>query len=423
MNIFGWDTVYAASIDCINRSLASNPLLLLSEFSFPIDQNGQGQGKFGVWKIVKGGSGKLLHLDITIANGTFTLGPYAPDIELADISIQVEVALQFLPAKIDNNVYELCFDITHLGKQPGKTAAGEITPLSLKDPHNRLSFEAIAILPTAIAECLIQHVTNISYVFATLNPSTGSSSWLNPVASGYFYYESSNADYLVILSLTENTDISQLNLEIDASLVDGSPQAAFAFSKQLFLRRVIEPVLPAIYGHGSSDATFAFNDSDASIVNTTTVSTDQVKSGAIWYSPEINGIKTTVDGSNLVTAIHGSCSMGLGINLSFALLNRNVASVDAASGHLKFAADPNPIFSHDASIPWYDWFLGPLPDALMAIIVPLVANGIANGIQNQATQFTVAKNPPESIHWTGLEHFQMTDAGLNEAFYLQGNIS
>ncbi|HEX5493226.1 MAG TPA: TULIP family P47-like protein [Mycobacteriales bacterium] len=420
----GWDTVSAASVDAVNHVLQADPRMVLTSFSFslPAPADYRGDGQFGPWRIVPGGSGQLLHIELPITSGTLTKGTGAA-VPIAGLSAVVEVALELLPSRTQTGDRDLRFTMNSVGDQPGRTGPGVVTPIRLDDPAKKLGFEAGAVLLAAIAAALAQHGGSVAWIFATVGPVTGTDSWLSPSASGFCYYESAAGGYLAVFNLTGGTDIAALPRKVEPALVAGGPAAAFAFSRELFLRHVIAPKLPDSFGHGTNAATFRFEPSDSSIVNTGRIPTDSVKSGAIWYDPYIDGLKITVEGSTLVTSVHGSCDMGLGITMTFAVQSRNETSVDTATGTMTFRRDANPTTHHEASIPWYDWFLGPIPDLVMAIVVPIVADSIADGLNAHASAAPIENIGDLSIHWTGFEKFHATAAGLNDSFYLKGDVA
>jgi hypothetical protein len=80
--------------------------------------------------------------------------------------------------------------------------------------------------------------------------SPATNGWLTPVHSDYYYADAGDGStgYLAILSVTSDRDISQLDRKIDPALIDDSSSMFFAVSPELFLKNVIQPVIPRFSG-------------------------------------------------------------------------------------------------------------------------------------------------------------------------------
>jgi len=423
METYGWDVVYATTIEQVNHSLAAHADQLLPSFSHTEAEYSL-SGEFGTWQIVPGGSGKLLHLEITVNSGTLTLGTANTD--LAGISAVFEIALQLIPSGTSERL--LRFNFRGVGqKTGGDPDQGLVTPTgSITDPDGKLGFVQKALFPAGIAQSLVAQASAISQVFATIDlVPPGADSWLAPVQADYCYAQPEDpaSGYLVILTLTSDRDSSQLQRRFDPQILAGGGNAGIGISADLFLQHVIEPALPSVYGHGTGAGSFAFNAANHTINNTATFAIDKVKSGAIWYQPYIEGLSIKVADNALQTTLHGSCGLGLNITMTFMLQCTNRMTYERSTGTIAFASDPKPVIHHDQSIPWYDYFLGPLPDIIMAIIVPLIVDGIGNGLNRSAANFTLAKQPPMTVSWSGMENFSVSAAGLSGNFYLYGEQS
>lgn len=185
MNLFGWDAVYATTIKQANNYLINNTKNLLSSFSCT-DKEYSAKGDFGAWQIVPGGSGQLLHLEITIKSGSITVGGNSAD--LSGCSAIFEIALKLIPS--GNGAKHLCFNFKAVGKKTGGDPdEGLIVSLNkVKDPDGKLNSLQKALFPEAIASSLVAHADTISHIFATIDmvPSA-KHSWLKPAYSEYLY--------------------------------------------------------------------------------------------------------------------------------------------------------------------------------------------------------------------------------------------
>lgn len=554
MDLYGWDTGYATTIAEVNKALADPQAVLRS---FAVTEQGMTvQGSFGPWSIVAGGAGELLHLQTAITSGTIT-GGGAPNADLAGLAVLLEINLQFLPSKLPSQ-QDLGFSFKRVGKPGQPSAPGVVTPLRVLDPDKKLSFLQEAVLGAAVAQCLVDKASAISFAFASIGvappaatakaptgasfsyseegwtlqavagawstlpggadpivhvqlaltagslahgsepkpdlaglalaleldlahagagarappanvvttlsvddpqnklsvihraalgalvahcpevqasaialayasvkraPPTPADSWLTPVSCGYAYFQTGAGDgYLVILGATDARDTSRLSRQIDPELVTGAGSGFFAISDALFLQHVIQPVLPSVYP--GTDATyFRYDAAHKCIDATKPIGVGGVKSGAITYYPKITALSIAVSGGNVVASASGNCDLGIGMSMTFSVTSTSASSFDTAKAELSLAKDPNPKESHDSHIPWYDYLMGAIPDIIMAIVVPVVADGIASGLSSAVKGMSFAKAGPQSVHWAGMKSFSISGGQLNSAFRLWGQLN
>lgn len=418
MEIYGWDTVFATTLEHANKALAAGHDKLLPTFDFSMGGY-QLNGTFGSWQIVPGGAGKLLHLELPIQSGKM-VDRNGKMNDISGLSVVVEVQLELLPDKTDTSKQNLQFNFKAVGDEPTDTPPGIVTFRQVKDPAKRLPDQTRNFLGHAIAQCLLANAAAISYSFATISPvKTGTTNWLTPVKSDYCYVElqGSNTGFLAILSVTTDRDISRLERKVDPNFLAGTGSGFFMLSKEMFLQHVIQPSLPSVF-HGTSDQTFKYNEGSQAIQNARQLSTAAVKSGLIWYYPHIDDLLITVSDSVVACSANGSCDMGLGINCTFGVHTHTLLKYDASMKSFSFAKDTNPTVQHDFHIPWYDFFLTPIGDLILVIVVPLIVDGIAEGIQQLTNTLSLAQTPPQSVQWNGMSGFNVTAAGLNNSFYM-----
>jgi len=419
MDLYGWDTGYATTIAEVNKALADPQTVLRS---FAVTEQGMTvQGSFGAWSIVAGGAGELLHLQTAIASGAIT-GGGAPNAELAGLAVLLEINLQFLPSKLPSR-QDLGFSFQRVGKPGQPCAPGVVTPLRVLDPDKKLSFLQEALLGAAVAQCLVDKASAISFAFASIGVAPSADSWLTPVTCGYAYFQTGAGDgYLVVLGATDARDTSRLSRQIDPELVTGAGSGFFAISEALFLQYVIQPVLPSVYP-GTDATCFRYDAAHKRIDATKPIGVGGVKSGAITYNPKITALSITVSGGNVVASASGNCDLGIGMSMTFSVTSTSASSFDVAKAELSLAKDPNPKESHDSHIPWYDYLMGAIPDIIMAIVVPVVADGIASGLSSAVKGMSFAKAGPQSVHWAGMKSFVISGGQLNSAFRLWGQLN
>jgi hypothetical protein len=420
MDLFAWDTAYATTMSEVNKALA-DPKNVLSTFS----ASAQGmtiQGQFGSWSIVPGGSGSLLHLQTAIQSGSIS-GGGASTADLSGVAVLLEIDLRFLPSALPNQS-TLGFNFSHVGVAGQASTSGAVTPLRVLDPAKKLTFLQQAVLGAGVAQSLVDHASSITFAFANISvaPANSAHSWLTPVSCGYSYFQTGNGDgYLVVLAATDERDISHLSRQVDPGLIDGAATGFFAISPALFLQHVVQPVLPQVYPN--TDASFfRFDAGSTSIVSTRSFGMSGVKSGAITYYPSIDSLSVTVSGNSVNASVSGGCDLHMGMSMTFSVSSVSVATFDPITATLSLSKDPNPKESHDSHIPWYDYLMGPLPDLIMAIVVPIVADGIADGLSSAVKGMSFANAGPQSVHWAGMKSFNIRGGQLNNAFRIWGDL-
>ena len=424
MDTFGWDTVYVVNITKANAALAAHKEQLIISFDtsgidgLPVSAKGQ----FSGWEIVEGGSGTILHLKLLISEGDLEINITQPkSVDLAGVSLVVAVQLKLLPGQI-SNTQELQFDIERVGQEGQTPEPGMIVPVALQ-AHGKLDLAEQGLLQAALLDYIVANAQQISFVFATINlvpPQTNS--WLTPVRSAYAYANRiGGSGALAILSVTTNRDISQLPRQVDATALSLNYDATYVISSEMFLEHVMMPVLPSVFGNGTTPSSFALRDN--TIVNTQTIRMDGIKEGAITYYPNLTSLAIKTNGSGLASDYRGDVDLKAGISMTFIVRPDNKVVYNPNTKTIGFQPDPNPSSSTSVDIPWYWWFLGPIARGIMEIIVRVIADGISNSLtKDVGDQITITKNPPLSIQWTETSALDVQNAGVEFAFFMQGSL-
>lgn len=421
METYGWDTVYSININRVNSVLAENMNTLpqLIDYSTEIEgMHSHIQCNLAPWEIVKGGSGKLLHLKISIVNGMLQINSNSKEISNVDVIIQV--SLQFLPSNIDPSKHELMFNISELGVI-GSKKEGAVSPVTVIDRAGCLSETAKNIVLWLVAKYLVERASIISYVFAQINyVKPGTDTWLSPKQCTYAYVESQEGNgYLSILSVTTDRDMSGLPLLVDPSMMSENANAAYLISKNMILQNIIMPMLPSMYP-GSRPDGFYMN-SNHCIVNSGSLGTLPVTAGLITYYPRITHLYMTIEGGDLKTSVDGFCDLYANITMNFSIKIKNNSEFNPATSSIAFYEDPDPRNDYSQDIPWYLLWLNLIVGIIVRIVVKIIADSIAQTLQSGSQSF--ATSPPPFIDWTGVNNaMQVTDAGLDNCYYLKGNI-
>ncbi|ALE05666.1 hypothetical protein AL755_09535 [Arthrobacter sp. ERGS1:01] len=420
MKTFGWDTVFAIKTDQVNTMLAANSEKTVLDFTVPLPGGGDrtASGRFLAWQITDGGSSEIIHLKLTIAGGTLSDG--ATSYPLQGLTLVIATHLKWIERTTQEE--DLQFDYNRLGEPDNPPERGELAVIALRDPDRVLPPDLNALLAYALGGFLVQNAGSVRFVFAAVNlipPATNS--WLTPRqnAYGYFQAEGSLQGFLVIYSVTNDRDISQLQRTVDPTVLPTTTNASFTISDELYLTNIIAPSLGNAFSTGT-DA-FRFDAGQGVLRNTRRLHTRTVRSGLINYYPFIDSLEVRSGEGALQGRYAGGVDLKAGISMTYTIGANNAARF--TDGILQFAPDPRPSESHTAHIPWY-WFIGGLiVIAIIEIVVPIISNDIARQISNDNRErLALGKYPPSSILWGGSSALTVADIRVNGAMQLSGNI-
>jgi Clostridium P-47 protein len=428
MDLLGWDTVSTVSIPFVNRSLQQNAASLPSQFGFSGSNLGVAyscQCSTGAWQ-VKGGSGDLLTLSIPISQGTMSAS--GGSVNLAGVEAVFTVSLQLLPAPDGARARTLTFDLSHPGQLGDAPRTGVVTPLNLAGPAatlQQLGDIGKGSLLNGLAGALSTHAASVAYVFArvSLTPPSGDG-WLAPAESAYCFFETQGSTpqgYLAVLSSTTVRDVSGLPRNVPPELMTGNPDAGLAVSQDLFLANVIMPTLPQALSTGAGS--FRYDAPSRTIVNTGTFGTESVKEGLITYYPNVSSLSVATNGDGLTMAVSGGCDLKAGISMTYSVGSRPTMTFNEGAQSIHFVADPNPTSSHDADIPWYYWFLGPVAEGITQLVVKLISDGIAGTLTSDLGENALPSAASQPVQWTGLRPVHVRSAVLNGSLVMQGSLS
>ncbi|ABA04151.1 hypothetical protein Nwi_0887 [Nitrobacter winogradskyi Nb-255] len=408
-NTFGWDTVYVIDVNLVNAALRRERLPELEYTSDGTEMT----GVMGSMQIVSGGSGKLLRMSFQVAQGSL-VSKTVGDASLDGVTLVADLELTLLPSGMPTS-QNLVPDIRKVSQQAGP---GLLTPVNLLDPGKHLTPAQHALVFALLPQFLVSVAPQITFVLATVNfarPATDS--WLAPVKADYaFMNKNDGSNYLGILAVTTDRDVSNLQRTIDDQIVSGSNNAGLFIAESLFMENVIVPVLERAYPDAGR-SNFYWNGREVKARRS--FGAGSVKKGAITYHPKINSFNLTLVGGTLDTSLSGDCDMKAGIRMSYNASSRNSSRFDMKNKLLTFTSDPHPRFHKDVHIPWY-WIVGgAVVEVIVQLVARLIGNAIANALQG-GQGVKLARTPPASIQWSHTTNIDVKSAGLNGLFYMQG---
>jgi Clostridium P-47 protein len=426
METNGWDTISVLNITQVNQQLQARLSQIVMSFSTSWVDGFSGSyeatGNFGPWAIT-GGSGSDIYLTLPITSGT--LGPpgQSATTDISGMSVTVVVNLEWVPSAVDSQIQNLQFALKSVADPGASRPEGGIYVLSTTDPNNT-GFGAE--VGAGIAHTLLDNTDKITYVFAQTGiVDTTTATWLQPVKSTYSYHTPAGGsdNYLAILSVTTDRDISNLSANIDSGIASAQYPLAFVVSGDLFLQNVILPALPGAFPNAPA-GTFAYTNSEITIVNQFNLPT--IQEAAIGYVPVVTAMVLAIDANALHNVMSGSVYLDLpNAYLMFSSSTVNVLTFDPSDGSFAFTKDPNPVTSTSDDVPWYDYLLtlGAVGAAVTAIVVACLESGLSDSLSGANLAGSLATAPATTVRWAGLDQVQVVSASLNDAFLMLATVN
>ncbi|EME7220775.1 TULIP family P47-like protein, partial [Enterococcus faecium] len=194
MEIYDWDFVYVMTNKVVNQRLKN---FLNQDVVTFVYQNTDGTNihlDFKEWRIVDGGSNKLLHLALDVEAGTIT-GELNGS--LNGICPEIEVNLDTLTQTTKTDVNIINLDVNGV--------------LDSKKP-------SYYVIKSYMEELFNFNKNNIGKVLASLLYSP-TEPWLTPVNYKFAYYAATNQEdeYFVTFAVVTERDISQLKTALDSN--------------------------------------------------------------------------------------------------------------------------------------------------------------------------------------------------------------
>jgi Clostridium P-47 protein len=421
MNMNGWDTIFAANVAYANRALAQNSAAVLqtlqASFSGSLGTFNLSI-QFGPWQVVPGGSGKLIKVLLPITSGTFEC-PNGQTYPLAGCQPIMQFSLALQSTGNSGAGQQLQFLMQQAGQlgQPG--APGFVTPMGFAQQPSFTDAVLQTIFLNTIASGLVQKANEVSFAFASIQPSAGGSSWLTPRNCAFSYYEpvSGQAGYLIIFSTGGSA--TSLPPVADPTLFSGS--ASFAISLPLFLQNVTLPSLVSSFPHAVNGEFVVTSTGQLVLTSGSQLELGAETVGLITYYPSVKSLLLTPGNGVMSVAVSGDCDLYGDCSMTFNVTANNQFSFTQSGGTCSFLADSNASVKHDTSVPW--WYLGGglLAYGIANTVAAIVAANVADLVGGKVGSNTLAAVPPVSLQFAGMQQFTPTNAFLNGALVIQGH--
>lgn len=305
MDLLGWDAAFVASLDAFNRALATAKDAVVKSFSFSED-GVSASGTFGAWSIVPGGSGQLLDVCLPVVAGQLIPAPGKPAINLASRRIVLRLPLRWLERQDAQQTRELAFDLRKVSQQanPDPSAVSLVSV----SPTDGLTPMQATILGNAIATYVSAHTSDVSFVFAGINPLTLGSAKLRPVTTAYVYLDTAGnaSPALAILCAVTARNVAADPRIVDATLRPAADaNATMVIAGTQLMRYAIAPAIATGLGVGSDRLV---TDDDGRISLTGAVN-------------DITSVSASLKDARLSVSWQGSTSedLGKGITMNFSI--------------------------------------------------------------------------------------------------------
>ena len=429
MDINGWDVVYACTGAYMNSELQKNPSQCIQGFQYT-DANLAISGTFGTWQIVPGGSGSFVRMAIPIVSGTATLVGSAAICELDDVIAVVQMQLSLGSPASGSSDRVLKFNCQKSGSAVTDLSDGAVyvvTPDSTGVLAGRANGAlASALLATALTEVFINNRDQLSFLFAQIMPvPDAGSAWLTMEESAFVYQQPNDQDLgnLAILGMIEQLDTSNQPLSFDNRLLAPGSTYGFMLSAEKFMEKIVLPGLPAAYGGNCTTNNLTM--AEGKIVLNSGFHLDHVKSGAIYYTPEVTSLSYEITTSSMrcFTATKTDITGLVGAYVVNSVTSNNQSQFSIASNSLSFLADPNEAVTSDPHIPKWEKDIGVLTLGIMNLVITCVSDAIEHAVSSSVsgkTAQSLGAVGPSLVAWHGQTSFSSRTGGLEDNFYMSG---
>ncbi|MCK0094995.1 TULIP family P47-like protein [Yoonia sp. F2084L] len=396
-----FDTVSIVSVDTANNVLAADQDKLITGFRYR-ERHVRVEGEFGPWRIVKGGSGQLLHVEVPFASGRMQGSGKAVD--LTGVVMKIELALKLIPVPETPDQKHLVFDIEDALERANSKEGAHA--LRIVDPSGKIPSLKLNVVREVVPTCLSKHVDKVSFVFASV--ATKTTGGLEMPHNAWRYVELGDGSaYLAIMGCeTAITDTT-----MDPKLIKPKLDRIFALSKHAVQNRII---LPYLNNSFKPKAHFKYNPKSKVIANSKPIKLPKMEHGIWWVDPTINSITFTLVPGHLRCVVKTVSKMPLWTTFNCDLTMNMPLKV--VNHKVQFAVDPKPGVTHSVGLPpgldvlvgWFvNWIVGFFHEPIVALL-----SNISKRMQSL--------NSPsvQPVSWLGLPDFRVDKSGLGDWLWL-----
>lgn len=439
MKTYGFDYVYALSIDAVNKILARSGIGASVEY-YTVDPETGWKinlcAQLGPWRIV-GGSNTLLDIDLPIANGSLKIvdGTHDPHYDLEGVVATMEISLGWMGAGSSQDATG-SGGSTQLVFRPDDTKdknnPGYVATLQIRDPKKHLDSLATGLIRRYMADALVSNKENLKYIFAHVNPfPAGPGSWLQAKKWLYYYFEAASTKALCFLCMLSDAAFPD-HSAFDPYAFSADSNCVILISQQQFFNQVLLPAVRAAFPGGTFVANCP-NDLCA-LTNSGSFSAGKLPANHLTAAASSDGsaISISFDGGGPLKFLFGLADLP-DASYSWSVQSKNYLSFNGQQ--IGFWNTEIQI-RHDANVPWYDWVLLAVTGitniaGLLSFILGLVNQfddqfqqvGVGSFNANiQSVTGGAAVNLGNLINWQS-SGLTATAGGLSGALYVRANVS
>jgi hypothetical protein len=175
MRTYGFDYVFAVSVDWVNGILARNLSHLTSVAYKTVDEDTGStislNAQLAPWSVVAGGQNNLLNMNLPISSGSLTLtgGALKGDYKLDGVAAIMQISLGWMGTGTGQDATGAGTS-TNLVFSPDNTKdknnPGYVATLRILDPNKRLDSIASGLLRQYMTDVLVSNKDKLKYIFA-----------------------------------------------------------------------------------------------------------------------------------------------------------------------------------------------------------------------------------------------------------------
>ena len=440
MRTYGFDYVFAVSVESVNKTLTKNLSDLTSVVYKTVDEDSGStislNARLAAWSIVAGGQNNLLNMSLPISSGSLTLagGALKGDYKLDGVAAIMQISLGWIGTGTGQDATGSGTSTNLVFSPDGtkdKNNPGYVATLQILDPNKRLDSLASGLLRQYMADVLVSNKDKLKYIFANVNPvAAGVGSWLKARKWLYYYAEAGNLRALCFLCMLSEAAFPQS--AFDSGALSSGTNSLVLVSQPRFFENVALPAVRSAFPSGSFQV--KCQDDVCSVINAGSFSFGNVTTTSLTVatSSDGNGLAVSAGGGGPLKFLFGLVDLP---NASYSWSLKSTNPLDFDGRQVAFKKDPNPQMAHDQTIPWYDWVLlvvvgiTNLPGLISAILA--LVTTFSDQVQNAGMDFINSHvqsstggaivNLASLMDWRG-GGLTITAAGLSGALYVRGNL-
>lgn len=256
LGTYGWDTAFAVRIEDANR-LLKRPTLQPKRFRSMADaQAGSpppvAEWSFTSWALMEANGSEIV-IATQFADGGLQYGGATVDLAGLGCLITCEMVLKPVGAagKDPSRAHKL---------DPARPLSREWAAVDIQDDEGRLSFSDLANLRGCLdswfrtEQALAEFEAHFAGLVINTAEAKDNLAWLTPRAVGFagaIMADDSRA--IGILARTDDSDVTGCSYQLSPYAIPDGAQASFVISAETFLRHMLMPALPHVFGGAADD--------------------------------------------------------------------------------------------------------------------------------------------------------------------------